>query len=372
MQGFYATEFEETHWPTAYAQKRAASGDDPEIIAGFPGRIAFSGANESPEPIDYNQHGGIFHHLVTHGRTVLNFGMGTELANVDEGADREPTGTSQHVNIPLMKAMRDNSDHLYAGYNTHIPDAPLPNAPERYSRFGRFEQVFNALLVDREKGECKLPSYTTLFLPNDHGGGPTDIEADNPWSFQRFVQDNDAALGLTLELISNSPCWKDTVIFVVEDDTQNGADHVDGQRSILLTLSPWAKREHVSHVHHSLPSVFKTIYLLLGVPPLNQFDAAASDLRGMFTNTPDFTPYVFQPVSYLTAQAPETRAWQLATRNVEFGEMDGDEVNLRGAILATLGLPREAALPLHIESPSHYALAPLASFWRRWSLILQP
>ena len=112
------------------------------------------------------------------------------------------------------------------------------------------------------------------------------------------MQDNDAALGLTVELLSNSPCWKDTVIFVVEDDTQNGADHVDGHRSIFLAVSPWVKKQYVSKTHTSLASIFKTVNLILGLPPLNQYDAVATDLRDMFTATPDFTPYNFQPIQF--------------------------------------------------------------------------
>ena len=138
---------------------------------------------------------------------------------------------------------------------------------------------------------CKLPQYVDLYYPNDHGGGARDINPDGPdWSFTRFVQDNDAALGLTVELLSNSPCWKDTVIFVVEDDTQNGADHVDGHRSIFLAISPWVKKQYVSKTHTSLASIFKTVDLILGLPPLNQYDAAATDLRDMFTGRPDFSP----------------------------------------------------------------------------------
>ena len=131
--------------------------------------------------------------------------------------------------------MRRRTDHMFPSFNTHIPDAPLPENPDRYNRYGRFKQVFDANYVDRARGVCKLPSYVDLYYPNDHGGGANDINPGGAaWDFTRFVQDNDAALGLTVELISKSPCWKDTVIFVVEDDTQNGLDHVDGYRSIFM------------------------------------------------------------------------------------------------------------------------------------------
>lgn len=153
----------------------------------------------------------------------------------------------------------------------------------------------------------------------------------------RYVQDNDAALGLTVELIANSPCWKDTVIFVMEDDTQNGFDHVDGHRSVFMVISPWAKREYVSKTHASLSSVFKTIYLILGIPPLNQYDAAATDLRDMFTSEPDFTPYDFVDIPYVAKASP---TWIAMSRDIDFSTPDADEVKLRTAIARSVGLPR--------------------------------
>jgi len=334
----YTTEFEETHWPASYGGQRRDAGDDPAVFGPYPGRLGFTDANGSPDPHDYNQHGSIFLHLARHGKHFVNFGNGFEFAQVDEDFGTEPTGIRQHVNIPMEKVLRDNSDHLYPEYNTHIPDAPLPEDPTRFSRFGRFKQVFEAHYVDREKSVCDLPAYVDLFYPNDHGGGPFHINpAGPPWSYKRFVQDNDAALGLTVELISNSPCWKDTAIFVVEDDPQNGLDHVDGYRSILFVISPWAKREYVSKRHTSLASVFKTVNLIFGLPPLNQYDAAATDLRDMFTGTPDFRPYRFTSIQYAKRVSPE---WLAMTTAIDFSRPDADEVRLRAAILRSEGLPR--------------------------------
>ncbi len=306
----------------------------------YPGRLGFTDADGSPDPHDYNQHGSVFLHLARNGKRFVNFGNGYEFAQVDEDAGTEPTGIRQQVNVPMEKVLRDNSDHLYPEYNTHIPDSPLPEDPDRFNRFGRFKQVFESHYVDRHKGICKLPSYVDLFYPNDHGGGANDINPQGPpWSYTRFVQDNDAALGLTVELISNSPCWKDTVIFVVEDDPQNGLDHVDGFRSILLVISPWAKREYVSKQHTSLASVFKTVNLILGLPPLNQYDAAATDLRDMFTSKPDFRPYHLTPIAYATNVSP---VWLQLAKEVDFSSPDIDEVKLRAAILKSEGLPRPA------------------------------
>lgn len=339
LTGQYTTESEETHWPASYGGRRRDSGDDPEVIKNYPGRIGFTDANASPEPNDLNEHGGIYLHLNRHGKSFINFGNGFEFAVIDEPDRADPTGAREHANVPMEKIVRDNSDHLFPTFNTHIPDAPLPEDPTRFNRFDRFKQVFESRFVDRSQGVCRLPQYVDLYYPNDHGGGARDIHPNGPdWSFKRFVQDNDAALGLTVDLLSHSPCWKDTLIFVVEDDTQNGADHVDGHRSILLAIGPWVKRQYLSKTHTSLASIFKTVDLILGLPPLNQYDAAATDLHDMFTSTPDFTAYNAQPVQFAQRANP---LWLALTRDIDFSRPDADEVKLLRAIMKSEGLPRE-------------------------------
>jgi hypothetical protein len=337
----YTTEFEETHWPASYGGQRRDAGDDPNVYGPYPGRLGFTDANSSPEPNDYNQHGGIYLHLARNGRTFVNFGNGYELAQVDEDDGTEPTGIRNHVNIPMEKVVRDNSDHLFPSYNTHIPDAPLPEDPTRFNRFGRFKQVFESKYVDRRHGKCKLPDYIDLYYPNDHGGGAGDINPNGPyWSFTRFVQDNDDALGRTVELISKSPCWKDTVILVTEDDTQNGFDSVDGHRTVFLAIGPWVKREYVSKTHASLASIFKTVNQILGLPPLNQYDAAATDLRDLFTSKPDFSPYESQKIQYVNGA---NEIWLALSKEIDFSRPDIDEVRLRNAIARSEGLPRPPA-----------------------------
>jgi len=334
----YPTEFEQTHWPASYGGERNDSGDDPSIFIPYPGRLGFTDANSSPDPQGYDQHGGIFLHLARNQQSFVNFGNGYEFAIVDEDGGTEPTGIREHVNVPMEKVIRDNSDQMYPEFNTHIPDAPLPEDPTRFNRFGRFKQVFESHYVDRANSLCKLPSYVDLYFPNDHGGGALDINPSGPaWSYKRFVQDNDAALGLTAELVSHSPCWKDTVLFVVEDDPQNGHDHLDGTRSIFLAISPWVKRNYVSKVHYSLSSIFKTVNLIFGIPPLNQYDAAATDLRDIFTDKPDFTPYNFTPITYAKGA---NAIWLTMTKGIDFSGPDRDEVRLRAAIMKSEGLPR--------------------------------
>jgi DNA-binding beta-propeller fold protein YncE len=338
----FTTELEETHWPADYGGHKRDSGDDPEVIANYPGRIGFTDANASPEPNDLDEHGGIYKHLVDNGLEFVNFGNGFEFAIVDEDRGTEPTGIREHVNVPREEIVRLRTDDLFPEFNTHIPDAPLPENPDRFNRFGRFKQMFEAHYVDREHDTCKLPAYVDLYYPNDHGGGANDINANGPaWDFTRFVQDNDAALGLTVELISKSPCWKDTVIFVVEDDTQNGSDHVDGYRSLFLAASPWVRRENVVKTHISLASIFKTVDLIFGIGPLNQYDAAATDLRDMFTSKPDFTPYDFVQPTYV---ARAKKSWKRLTRGIDFSAPDRDEEKLHRAIVKSEGLPHHRAV----------------------------
>lgn len=345
LAGTYTTEFEETNWPAAYGGGGASGRSDPETAANYPGRLGYPGSNGGPTPQDYNKHGGMFVHLARHGVSFYNFGLGLELAQTDEGRGLEPTGLRMRVNVPVEQVLLDNTDRLFPSYNTAIPDAPLPGDPERFSRFGRFRQVFEARFVDREADECRMPSVMTIYYPNDHGGGADAIEPN--WTLARFVQDNDAAVGLTLDYLSHTPCWKNMVVFVTEDDTQSGADHVDGSRVVNLVASPWVKHGTVLKTHVSLLSLFKTTYQILGLPPLTLYDALATDLREMFAAEPDDTPYsfvepVYQPTgANLPAGSPaalKADAWARLTEGIDFSAPDADERRLNCAILLSENL----------------------------------
>ena len=208
-----------------------------------------------------------------------------------------------------------------------MPRRPRP-ARTRRSRAGRRARRSRPLDGERDlagHGVCKLPGYVDLYYPNDHGGGANEIHPRGAaWDYTRYVQDNDAALGLTVELVSKSPCWASTVIFVVEDDTQNGLDHVDGYRSLFLAIS-LVKHENVAKAHLSLASVFKTVDLILGIPPLSQYDAAATDLRDLFAAEPDFTPYDFIQPTYVASANPSCSA--SSTHGIEFRDPDRDSAS---------------------------------------------
>jgi phosphoesterase family protein len=109
------------------------------------------------------------------------------------------------------------------------------------------------------------------------------------------VADNDLALGRIVEAISHSRYWKESAIFVTEDDSQDGLDHVDGHRTVGLAISPYVKRGHVDSSFFSIVNVFRTVEQILGLSPVNQFDAAAEPMFSVFTSKPDLTPYTARP-----------------------------------------------------------------------------
>ena len=106
-----------------------------------------------------------------------------------------------------------------------------------------------------------------------------------------MVADNDLALGRIVEAVSKSQFWKDTCILVVEDDPQNGFDHIDGHRTVALAISPYTKRKHVDHTFYNQTGMVRTLELMLGLPPMNQMDLASTPMRNCFTDKPDLTPY---------------------------------------------------------------------------------
>jgi sugar lactone lactonase YvrE len=367
LGGSYTTEFEETNWPASYGGGGVRNNpSDPETIAQYPGRLGYPGADGGPNVQDYNKHGGLFVHLARHGISFVNFGLGLELTASDEGGGLEPTGARHRINVPLETVMRDSTDPLFPTYNTAIPDAPVKDA-SRFNRYTRFKQVFEANYV--KNGVCTLPAVTTIYYPNDHGGGADGIEPN--WTIGRFIQDNDAALGLTLELLSKSPCWDGMTVFVTEDDTQSGSDHVDGSRAVNLVAGSHVRRGTVLKTHVSLSSMFKTTYQILGIPPLTLYDALATDLRGMFTNTKNLAPYSFVCPAYQPTGNPPTpqvctpsapaspvgfapqllkagaklppweqqlASWRALTAEINFSKPDADEFALNCAIQKSIGL----------------------------------
>jgi YVTN family beta-propeller protein len=132
-----------------------------------------------------------------------------------------------------------------------------------------------------------MPNLTVMLLNCDHTFG-TSPGTSSP---RAMVADNDLALGMVVEAITKSKFWPKTAIFVVEDDAQNGVDHVDGHRTVALAVSPYTRRQAVDSTFYSQQSMLKTIELILGLPPLSLFDLIANDMRASFADVPDFAGY---------------------------------------------------------------------------------
>ncbi len=138
-----------------------------------------------------------------------------------------------------------------------------------------------------------MPGLTVVKLPNDHTSGTTP----GKWTVTACVGDNDLALGRLVEGLSKSRFWKDMAIFVVEDDAQNGSDHVDAHRTVALAISPYIKKHSVDSTLYSTSSMLRTMELILGLAPMSQFDASARPMYASFAATPDLTPFVHRPAN---------------------------------------------------------------------------
>ena len=161
----------------------------------------------------------------------------------------------------------------YAPYDLEIPDNKRIDV--WLEEFRRFEK------------EGGLPRLNIIRLGNDHTAG-TSPGRPTP---RAFVAENDLALGRLVEAISKSRFWPESAIFVLEDDAQNGPDHVDAHRSVLLVASPWARRGSVDSTLYTTSGVLRTIELVLGLPPMSQYDAAATPAFAAFAAKPDPAPY---------------------------------------------------------------------------------
>jgi DNA-binding beta-propeller fold protein YncE len=139
----------------------------------------------------------------------------------------------------------------------------------------------------RMSRENRVPNLMILSLPSDHTEG-RDPHYPKP---QCMVADNDLALGRIVEAVSKSKEWKETCIFVIEDDAQSGPDHVDGHRTVYAAYSPYTKRGYVDHNLYTTLSMLRSIEKMLGLDPMNRFDALTPPLTGCFTDTPDLSPY---------------------------------------------------------------------------------
>src|SRR6202451_3336161 len=194
-----------------------------------------------------------------------------------------PAGSRLHEGKPTKAVLRGHFDTLYPDFNTDYPDQ---------LRADEFLNEFFAFVRGREENEApefQLPSFVLLYLPDDHTGG-TRPNFPRPAA---NVADNDLALGRVVDAVSHSPYWDDTAIFVVEDDAQDGADHIDAHRSIAFVISKYspgsAAQPYVDHRFYTTVNMVHTMESLLGLPPMNQNDAYSPAMSPLLS-APDNHP----------------------------------------------------------------------------------
>ena len=261
-------------WTSNYGGRRTEN-----VKSSAPGRRALFGGSDAPMPEDEPEYGTIWEHVADAALTLMNYGEGLELEGSDERDGTAPEGQRLYLNSPLPKPVFNSTDRAFPTFNLGIPDQV---------RFQEFARDFG-----KRFGEGPGPALTMIRLPGDHTASP---RAGDGYPYKAsYVADNDLALGKIVEFVSHQPLWKESAIFVIEDDAQDGADHVDAHRSPILVISPYALHGYVAHTRTSMTGMQKTIYGLLGVGPLNLEDGLAAGLGDMFSNAPDFTPYTAVP-----------------------------------------------------------------------------
>ena len=250
--------------------------------------------SEGVDPLAYSSGGFLWEAAQAKGKTVRVFG---EYAP-------SPQWYSDTFRMSLLTQYRDSQPHNAAyvraivarQYNTRsdIPSLNRVLVREYPGWTMTVPDVVKADIVLEHLREWEsrhaMPNLVLIILPSDHTEGTTP-----GWCTPRAcVADNDLALGRIVEGLSHSSFWKSMAILAVEDDAQNGVDHIDGHRTVALVASPYAKRGVIDATFYSQPSMVKTIELMLGLPALSLFDLVATDMRASFIGpdeAPDFTPY---------------------------------------------------------------------------------
>ena len=288
--GAYATDFVEKTWPINYGH--GSSGK-------------FSYPSEGNFPISSPAGGYLWDRAREAGVSYRSYGEFVSNAS-----------STNKPNTCKVPSLEGHFDPWYRSFDMDYSDAL--RADRFLSELHRFEN------------EGEMPRLQIVRLPNDHTSGTTAGKL-TPIA---YVAENDLALGRIIEGISHSKFWTNTAIFILEDDAQNGPDHVDAHRSIAFVISPYAKRKVVDSTMYSTSSMLRTMELILGLKPMSQFDAAATPMFNAFTATADYRPYQCKPVTVdMTARNKQT-AWGADTsKSMDFSKEDAaDDIMLNRVI----------------------------------------
>ena len=254
---------------------------------GFPRSYPDGMEDRDVDALAYASTGFIWDAALAHGKTLRDWGEFAISTSGWNNAARKDAprfldyyrdwtahaGRTRIGSRPAIASLAHYMDSQYVGWELNIPDAI--RAERFIYELGQFERVGT------------LPQLCIICLPNDHTSA---AKADCPTP-AAMVADNDLAFGRIVQAISHSKFWKDTCILAIEDDPQDGWDHVSAFRTTAYVISPYTRRHAVVHTNYNQPSLVHTIELILGLPPMNQLDALATPLSDCFTDTPDYTPF---------------------------------------------------------------------------------
>ncbi|MCD6354388.1 MAG: bifunctional YncE family protein/alkaline phosphatase family protein [Prolixibacteraceae bacterium] len=258
-----------------------------DYIEKFFGGFTRSYPYDGDDALAYASSGFIWDNVLSHGLTFRDYGEFVDAVIEPENATFKEIyqdfseGTNK-IKIRSKANLEQLKPYLcptYVGFPNTIPD--VYRAAEFIKELKTFEK------------NDSFPNFIIMLLPNNHTSGtrpgyPTPRSA---------VADNDLALGQIVDAISHSKFWKETCIFVTEDDPQAGLDHVDGHRTVGLVISPYTKRSKVISTYYSQINMVRTMENILGIPPMNQMDLAAEPMVDCFSKKPDFTPFNVLPVN---------------------------------------------------------------------------
>ncbi|MGW5327590.1 alkaline phosphatase family protein [Streptomyces sp. NPDC004014] len=255
--------------------------DNPEYTESSAGEYKRSYDTED-DALGHQRTGFIWSGAQAAGRSVRDFGEFQQFLSKPADASwqnlycdaRNMDATGQDTAYTLnssspIPSLNDVSVHGFAKFDTSVPD------------------IYRQQIWKRDFEQNGPADLNMFWLSSDHTGGPANAAAQ--------VADNDLATGRIVDEISHSRYWKDSAIFVVEDDSQAGLDHVDGHRAPIQVISPWARHGAVDSRYYSQITMIRTIEQILGIHPMNQKDSAATPMRGAFTQKADLTPFTALP-----------------------------------------------------------------------------
>ncbi len=262
-----------------------------QVTSAFPRSYPGGKSEEGIDALAWASSGFIWDNALAHGKTFRNYGewMMTNAGWKDAARKDKPgwvdfwedfktgAGKTQLASQPAIESLRKHSNLATVGWDLNVPD--VMRAAEFIRELKQFETTGD------------FPSLLILFLPNDHTGG-TRGKAPTPAA---QIADNDLALGQVVEALSHSKFWPETCLLAIEDDPQAGWDHVSGYRTTCYVASPYTKRRQTISTQYNHASLMRTMELILGLPPMNQFDATATPMTDCFTDTADLAPFVAVP-----------------------------------------------------------------------------